>query len=44
MLHVVPSLGLTIAVTSDSNVRSREEGHRAGLRTLIAATIGEAAG
>jgi CubicO group peptidase (beta-lactamase class C family) len=43
MLHVVPSLALTIAVTSDPNVRSREEGHMAGLRALIAETIEGAA-
>ena len=43
MLHVVPALDLTIAVTSDPNVRSREEGHMAGLRALIANTIEEAA-
>ena len=39
MLHVVPSLALTIAVTSDPNVRSREAGHMAGLRRLIADTV-----
>ena len=44
MLHVVPSLDLTIAVTSDPNVRSREQGHMAGLRALIAETIEAAAG
>ena len=43
MLHVVPSLALTIAVTSDPNVRSREEGHMAGLRALVAETIASAA-
>ncbi|MEZ5863495.1 MAG: serine hydrolase [Geminicoccaceae bacterium] len=42
MLHVVPSLGLTIAITSDPTVRSREEGHMAGLRALVAAAIGQA--
>jgi CubicO group peptidase (beta-lactamase class C family) len=36
MIHVIPSLELAIAVTSDPNVRSREEGHMAGLRALIA--------
>ena len=35
MLHVAPSLDLTIAVTSDPNVRSREQGHMAGLRALV---------
>ena len=44
MLHVVPSLALTIAVTSDPNVRSREEGHMAGLRGLIADTVEQVAG
>jgi CubicO group peptidase (beta-lactamase class C family) len=39
MLHVVPSLDLTIAITSDPTVRSREEGHMAGLRALVADTI-----
>jgi len=42
MLHVVPSLDLTIAITSDPTVRSREEGHMAGLRALVGAAIGEA--
>lgn len=41
MLHVVPSLDLVIAITSDPTVRSREEGHMAGLRGLVAAAIGE---
>ncbi len=36
MLHIIPSLALTIAITSDPNVRSREEGHMAGLRSLVA--------
>ncbi len=44
MLHVVPGLALTIAVTSDPNVRSREEGHMAGLRALVADTVEAAAG
>jgi len=43
MLHVVPSLELTIAVTSDPDVRSREQGHMAGLRALIAESIEQAA-
>ncbi len=43
MLHVVPTLALTIAVTSDPTVRSREQGHMTGLRTLIAETISNAA-
>jgi CubicO group peptidase (beta-lactamase class C family) len=43
MLHVVPTLGLTIAVTSDPNVRSREQGHMAALRALVADTIASAA-
>jgi CubicO group peptidase (beta-lactamase class C family) len=42
MLHVVPSLELTIAVTSDPTVRSREAGHMAGLRALVADTIASA--
>jgi CubicO group peptidase (beta-lactamase class C family) len=43
MLHVVPALALTIAITSDPNVRSREQGHMAGLRALVAETIEAAA-
>jgi CubicO group peptidase (beta-lactamase class C family) len=43
MLHVVPTLALTIVATSDPNVRSREAGHMAGLRALIADTIAAAA-
>lgn len=39
MLHIIPSLQLTIAITSDPNVRSREEGHMAGLRALVAQII-----
>ncbi len=42
MLHVVPSLDLVIAITSDPTVRSREEGHMAGLRGLVAAAIAAA--
>ncbi len=42
MLHVVPTAGLTIAITSDPNVRSREAGHMAGLRALVADTIAAA--
>jgi hypothetical protein len=41
MLHVVPSLDLVIAITSDPTVRSREAGHMAGLRALVAAVVGE---
>jgi CubicO group peptidase (beta-lactamase class C family) len=43
MLHVVPTLELTIAVTSDPNVRSREQGHMAALRALVADTVARAA-
>jgi CubicO group peptidase (beta-lactamase class C family) len=43
MLHVVPTLELTIAVTSDPNVRSREQGHMAALRALVADTVASAA-
>jgi len=43
MLHVVPSLELTIAVTSAPNVRSREQGHMAGLRALVADIVASAA-
>jgi len=43
MLHVVPSLELTIAVTSDPDVRSREQGHMTGLRALITEIVEQAA-
>lgn len=43
MLHVVPSLKLVVAITSDPNVRSREQGHMAGLRALVADTIAQLA-
>lgn len=43
MLHLVPGLDLTIAITSDAAVRSREEGHMAGLRALVAEIVEAAA-
>lgn len=43
MLHVVPSLDLVIAITSDPTVRAREEGHMAGLRALVRETVASAA-
>ena len=39
MLHVIPTLDLTIAITSDPTVRSREQGHMAGLRALVAEVV-----
>ena len=39
MLHLIPNLDLTIAITSDPTVRSREEGHMAGLRALVAEVV-----
>lgn len=39
MLHIIPTLDLTIAITSDPTVRSREQGHMAGLRALVADAI-----
>lgn len=41
MLHVVPTLNLVIAITSDPTVRSREVGHMAGLQALVAAAVAE---
>ena len=43
MLHVVPTLALTIAVTSDPTVRSREQGHMTGLRALVTEIVQDAA-
>ncbi len=39
MLHIIPTLDLTIAITSDPTVRSREEGHMAALRALVAEVV-----
>lgn len=43
MLHIVPSLGLTIVITSDPNIHTRIGNYRAALRDLVAGDLVPAA-
>lgn len=43
MLTIVPSLALTIVITSDPTIRTRRDGYRTALRTLVAGDLVRAA-